>query len=130
MIERNKFLTILMGKCWHELEEDSYYDGIETIYYHRCVKCGLQDHNNFKFVSWDQIDFSSWEGFGILYKWAKLQNWWQQFIERYGCCYYPEIVSKHKPESMWMLPDYLIDPELFANAIYEFCNNMTVLLQG
>lgn len=60
--ERDKFLTKLMGECYHEI----CYNGC-------CKYCGA--HN---FIT---NDFSSWEGFGKLLGFVKGQDYWLDLVE-------------------------------------------------
>jgi hypothetical protein len=51
------------------------------------------------------IDFSTWQGFGKLLEWAKEQIWWDTFQYR---------------NSPYFMDGSLVDPEEFADTLYEF----------
>lgn len=94
--ERNKFLTEAMGECWHEVSQRPY-----GYYLFVCKKCGTQSTRDFS------ICFSTWEGFGKLWEWAKKQDWWSYFsVCRIG--YYGGINQD------------FIHPDNFADALYSF----------
>ena len=79
----NKFLTEAMG----ELKENPY---TRDLYW---------------------IDFSTWEGFGILLSWAKKQTWWYSFIG---------ISSDGLGHDDWEGLDIdLVNPMAFAIAVYD-----------
>lgn len=64
--ERDKFLTKLMGECYHERSAYGF-----------CKHCGA--HN---FIT---NHFSTWEGFGKLLGFMKKQDCWNDFVEMYEC---------------------------------------------
>jgi hypothetical protein len=98
--DRDRFLTEAMGGCWHEASRDPVFDDSP-----RCV-CGkwwsaCYENKN--------PNFSTWEGFGKLFCWAKEQRWWDSF--RY------EFIRS--PGGGAYLDEY-IAPDRMSNAIYEF----------
>lgn len=54
------------------------------------------------------IDFSTWQGFGKLFTWAKQQRWWIDFI-----IHPTQVVGVHSFCN-------LLEPEIFAKAIYAY----------
>ena len=56
-------------------------------------------------------DFSTWEGFGLLWEWARKQEWWKR-----------EFSIKFTENERWV-DDMHINPEKFAMAIYNFLKN-------
>jgi hypothetical protein len=83
---RDEFLTEKMGECWHKYREGS------------CMKCHATDgifHNQ-------QNNFSTWEGFGKLWAWARGQDWWEDM------------------QLGGYIEDKLIHPNRFANAIANY----------
>ncbi len=92
MSERDKFLTEAMGECW--LEKSFFIEGEEN-----CPKC-LKGHEN--------INFFTWEGFGNLWEWAQKQKWWEQY------CFL------HDPLTTCGCWELLVQPDRFANSVYEF----------
>jgi hypothetical protein len=96
-IERDKFLTEMMGECWHEQGKANYAGGMFLFW--TCAKC----KEGFK--KSDINDFSAWEGFGKLWEFAIKQDWWQGFL------------NKQTTE--------IINPDRFSNAVYEFLKEKT-----
>ena len=108
--ERDKFLTEMMGKCWHESA------GMVWI----CGNC--KTDIGWRVTNKDSVDveslnpnFSTWEGFGKLWEFAIKQEWWKSFI------YYFNNFSDRVPAEYceWILFER-INPDCFANAVYEF----------
>ncbi|MCK5236498.1 MAG: hypothetical protein KAR06_05870 [Deltaproteobacteria bacterium] len=100
MDEQNKFLTEAMGFCYHVWElKENFIDG------HECIHC-KKYWPMMPATQIDGINFSTWVGFGKLWNWAIEQNWWDEFIMR--------------PFSQAHIIENLINPERFANAVYEF----------
>ncbi len=117
-IERNKFLTEVMGGCWHE-EYRYMYDIADSP-----KKKALQ--GEFSETMWDivnnqlacekclsfwgcgnsNVDFSTWEGFGKLWEWAKQQSWWVDF----------NVYLALQDDSIV----HYIHPDKFADAVYEY----------
>ena len=87
--ERDKFLTLkVFDKCWHEPIKPytGGYDG------NTCIHCGVNWAAN------KNIDFSSWEGFGMLFEHLKdNQEFWKNYSLK-----------------------ELINPDALANAVAEF----------
>lgn len=112
--ERDKFLTEQMGECWHEwkiVEEDSRRSRHQS-----CEKCG----SRYTLLQYDHIDdqktsFSTWEGFGKLWEWAKVHEWWATFTDPF---YGPKVNNSALP--VFNDVDYAINPDRFADAVYEF----------
>jgi len=72
--ERDKFLTELMGQCWHDYDMDKPINTYSLEAY-ICKKCkGFILGNN---------DFSQEEDFIKLYNWAKTQNTLKKIIDEY-----------------------------------------------
>ena len=79
--KRNKFLVEAMGMCRPP-----------------CFKKCRKVHSN--------MDFSTWPGFGILWEWALVQDWWEKFTdENYHCC---------------RTDLDMINPRKFANMVYNY----------
>lgn len=109
--ERDKFLTEAMGETWHEwVLPEEHCKHIPGIRY-KC-KCGgfhpTLKRNN---------DFSTWAGFGKLWEWSRLQEWWDMFgaKEVYTLESHPEAIDYDH-----LFPDQLIHPDRFASAVYEY----------
>lgn len=88
--ERDKFLTKVMGECWHksELFIDDYHDQVDW----RCAYCTITNLNN--------NDFSTWAGFGKLLTWCKEQD--------------DEFLCKNEMCLAYLTPDR------FATAVYNY----------
>jgi hypothetical protein len=95
MKNRDKFLAEAMGRAWIDDETRS------KLY----AEAGWQD----KVIIVDNIDFSTWDGFGELFMWAGKQDWWDRF---WG-------TGLHT----WCMPHYTLTPAIFPDMIYEFLNN-------
>lgn len=101
--EREKFLTEAMGECWHE-KVSEFFPGVI------CISCGAySEDDNYRY------DFSTPEGFFKLWKWAQKQTWWKKFIEPIG-----KIVCDCGECNDCMIDTHWVDPDLFADIIYEF----------
>lgn len=109
---RDKLLTEAMGGCWHATARTlPYHDG-GTI--HIC-ECGARDTMFEKSFSsatrspWDRLrvgaDFSTWDGFGKLWEWAKQQDWWADFMSA-------------DVDAVDFFED-LIHPDRFADAVHN-----------
>ena len=57
-----------------------------------------------------RLNLSSWEWFGYLYKKAEQTRWFNDLLHDYWSCPRPNKV----------FPYHFIDPERFANALYDF----------
>ncbi len=73
-----------------------------------CQDCG---HNNDECIC---IEFGEWYGFGKLWEWARLQNWWIDFEKTY------DGISDWR---FFSLDLNFIHPDKFADAIYEYLQN-------
>ncbi len=106
--ERDQYLTEAIGECWHNIP--TYFHSLSLNNTTNCTKCTRvinKESNN---------DFSTWNGFGKLWGWSVKQDWWKQFM----------YVCKAKPYKFCFMNDQiflwdeLVNPSIFANAIYEF----------
>ena len=96
--ERDKFLTESMDKCWHEWPKQGVVNAVGGCL---CSKCNRWENEN--------NDFSTWNGFGKLWEWAIKEDWWFVFLESTGRFMQREFIRIE-----------FIDPEIFADAVYEF----------
>jgi hypothetical protein len=104
---RDKYLTEAMG-LYHKSEKRE-----NDVYY--CV-CGKVWGSDCAAKSINCIpSFYAWTGFGKLWEWAQEQEWWKDF----GPFGHFEI-DFGKREYKVMLDFTLINPDRFANAVYEF----------
>lgn len=118
--QRNAFLTDAIGKCWHEWEAKGEYVSAS-----QCIKCGkywpkypLYDIDIETLQKAEAPAFSTWAGFGVLFEWAKQQEWWEEFVSDL-CILGLNSVFGGAPAVMTDCFDFL-DPDRFADAIYEF----------
>lgn len=95
--ERDKFLTEVMGICWHEqpIKREPY-----------CIKC-KQRRGHLVFTP-NNVRFHTWPAFGLLFEWAQKQEWFAQFVFFKTNSDYDEIKIK------------FIHPTRFADAVYQF----------
>jgi len=117
---RDKYLTEKMGLCWHEFicqdyEDEQYVDPV-TKY---CKKCKRPDYDyNLELKLWSpinqNINFSSWQGFGQLWEWAVRQEWWVEFVNERG------VLSGMGVDDAVYIDVCFINPDKFANALYEY----------
>lgn len=112
--ERDQFLTEAMGECWHKWDElnkcDNSYD--HNVYLYECSKCKKQgEEHEYGYHNMNNNNFSTWEGFGILWNWAQQQEWFEYICRK---ILYPPILSNYT--SVYLK----INPEVFANTLYEF----------
>jgi hypothetical protein len=111
---RDKFLTEKMGACWHGLLPNNWMSklplggrlppDVNTSHY-RCSRCGEYTDKSPIEVN---PNFSDWPGLGILWNWAKEQEWIDRFYIR-----------------LWKihirgLPSEFIDPYTFATELAKF----------
>lgn len=99
----DKTLTKAIGRCYHEwIHADGWLS--------KGDQCTLCTQYRDEVIS-ERVDFSTWEGFGILLEWAKKQSWWYTFIG---------ISQDGLAHDDWeALAIELVNPSAFAIAIYE-----------
>ena len=99
--ERDRFLTEVMGECWHE-EDDAFPNRYVCIHCKRSWPFGIPINN-----------FSTWVGFGKLWERAQKQEWWAYDFWAY------HLLS---PSDGGPVADqeWFVHPDRFANAVYEF----------
>jgi len=103
---RNKFLTEAMG----EREAHMLCHPVDIL---SCV-CDWGT----KSCAVKHYDFSTWEGFGKLWEWAQGQDGWiVEFIGKYG---YYDYVYAEEPQITLQLNTDIINPDRFADAVYEY----------
>jgi hypothetical protein len=121
--ERNKYLTIAIGKCWHEPHTSSPYHD-DTISWH--CKCGMPSKNHIPRVGFGSdakpefkqyYDFSSGDGMQILKQWLdkKENNYLNSNFFTWA-----ELHIRSKPDSPYWWWWILLDPDTFADTLYEF----------
>ena len=119
--EINKYLTEAIDECWHEQLIEN------NVLKCRCGR-GYATGNTEFLVSvvkstshvecmCANIDFFTWDGFGKLWEWSITQAWWYQFLGDWNC---PDIYSENSTIKERYVDAYLINPEQFATAVYEF----------
>ena len=92
--ERDKFLTEAMGICY-------WVD-------HDCARCehtGIPRRPGY-------IRFSTWNNFGELVVWARVQPWYKDFLSR----------TKFS-SSLGQYSEGLIDPNRFADEVWRYLEN-------
>lgn len=78
-----KFLTELMGECWHEHDTSDCY---RTI----CKTCGLSWNPGFQIGCRNKYTFDNWNDFGVLWEWVKKQEWFDDLCKYLFKWYIPE----------------------------------------
>jgi hypothetical protein len=99
--ERDNFIIELMNNCVHE-----GFNNYGTIH---CIKCN-QDIDEDKLT-----DFSTWDGFGLLWEWSKAQTIETEFNKNTNLNYF---LLQGKTEFGNDLS--LINPDKFANKVYDY----------
>lgn len=103
LTELNKRLHEIMGLCFHVRSAN------------QCIKCHrvlVKAIGEGKFECLPaNIDFLTWEGFGILWEWLSKRHGYGAFMHRYG--YGSEEVG-------WYLKECFINPRALAEAVVEF----------
>lgn len=116
--ERDKFLTEAMGLCWHDIiNHVSGFMEVRVAYF--CKKCKIQGRDVYN------LDFSTWSSFGILWEWSIKQNWWEKLSCALHLRFYDEskeisYVSIENNGYDSRISEQYINPDLFADKIYEF----------
>ncbi len=103
MNERDKFLTEVMGKCYHDT-----LGGMTPLRTH-CSKCDTP-------LPIFNPNFSTWKDFGMLWGWAQQQTWWKEFLR--------EFTNWNSLEDeLFAAIVRLVNPSPFADALYKFLKN-------
>lgn len=108
MEEINKVLTKSMGDCYHEFEKLTDSEGDRGFICDICEESFNGDVGEIKVRT--RNDFLTWEGFGLLFEWAKEQYWFCEFLYCNGMT--PEMDMGDLLQ--------LVDPENFAKAVIDF----------
>ena len=98
-MNRDQFLTEMIGECWHDISIDRT----------RSFQVQFYKNNNF---------FTP-EGFFKLWNFCKEQEWWVKFHDFNGgriIQYENELI----PDIEIYINPYLINPNTFANAVAKF----------
>lgn len=114
-MERNKFLTKVMDKCWHEAKY-SYRDYFGIDY--EC-ECGLRWSEEDEVPN---LDFSTWEGFGKLLEFVisktkdddNYEEWAEQFL------FTLQVTVLSIGYKIPIIPIKYINPDKFADTLYKF----------
>jgi len=87
--ERNHFLTLLMGKCWHEWEEHREMGS----YWYQCKLCGVSDSINMNFYA----DLSRFEIIKSFME-KELPEVWERYLgKHHEKAYYACLYNEDKP---------------------------------
>jgi hypothetical protein len=105
-IKREEFLTKAMGECYHEPDE-----GLSAFLCKHCKQGSLT--GDFP----KNIKFSTEVGFFKLWRWAQRQDWWDTF---------KSSIIGH-PGGYGGIDSDFVDPETFANVVYNFLTARTKL---
>ncbi|EAT15509.1 hypothetical protein Dace_1371 [Desulfuromonas acetoxidans DSM 684] len=114
--ERDKFLTEILGECWHGSTIVGYRNNPSST--QALCKCGQGslwkccfDDDDYQFK---QNNFSTWECFGKLLNLLSHHERRDEFFSTYGA-----IIPDHQ-RPKYYLEDRYIDPDALANIAYEF----------
>ena len=91
-LKRDKFLYEYMGNKWWVYDPSS------------------------KGITKKNPDFSTWKWFGVLWEWAKEQEWWEDDLWNY-------LLDDYDVRRSSPLFEGFIDPDTFADALYAFLIN-------
>ena len=105
MKERNKFLTEVVGECWHEPK----IEGVRANSF-VCGKC-----NTIHCCGIENPNYSTWEGFGKLWEWSIYQDWFEDFAKYHGQVNH---ILMDEPSDI-LIHIGKINPNKFADAIYN-----------
>ncbi len=105
IVRRDRHLTEAMGECWHESNGRLNCKKCESFLY-------AKSPNHISYNN----EFSTWEGFGKLWRWGQQQEWWEEFV---GCLLEP-VIDKGTLTHYRKFDLDFIDPDKFADALYEF----------
>ena len=104
----NQIIAEAMGLCWHNWFQIVAYPGEEENHpTFKCANCGAE---KWGLVCKENTDYTTWEGFGKAWTWAKGQEWWLKFLNQNGWVDCPVNYIKAS----------LIDPPVFAEALAGF----------
>lgn len=103
LLTRNRFLTRIMGRCFHIPKVGSHHDG----HYFYCNLCGAEipDENY-------NPDFSRWDWFGVLWHFVWRQPWGRDFIK----WYFPTSPEAFTDSGL----EHDINPDNFANLLLKY----------
>ena len=114
---RDKFLTLMQGNCWHDWlrDGDVYWDeysyGDKTDY--KCSLCGdIREDESVEYPPCNDT-FDGAYDFFHLFEWAKGELWWMDFVYE---------ISNWTPTGNLInaLPIEYVNPTKFSDSIYIF----------
>jgi hypothetical protein len=107
--KRDKFLTEAMGECWHESGPGQT----------DCKHCGRNNDPRYFDFDVENHTFSSWSGFGKLWRWSQTQDWWKLFVMSLWCLAPPDDEYFFVQNNVCLPSDY-INPDCFASELYKY----------
>jgi hypothetical protein len=111
--ERDKFLTKLIGNCWHE-----FINGQSS----HCKYCNrIIRMIDFKcYENFIDNNFSTWKGFGNL--WEFCCGYEYEIEQKIGQDWWMDFLKQHQPFGYFMDLNFmdLIYPDRFADSIYKY----------
>jgi hypothetical protein len=96
--ERDKYLTLAMGHCFHERD-----DGLCAFRCRHCHAGNLSDGVP------SNVRFDAWTGFGVLWPWAQKQDWFFDFKFWYS-----------NKNTQYAMIHALVDPNALADGIWDY----------
>lgn len=113
--KRDKFLTEVMGKCWHEEVHECCVNGELKM----VCKCGIYAQKGYHDIlssGFKQTyDFSTWDGYGKLWEWVQGQKWFGDFMWRCEPFRITHECLSGPPMKIWN-----IHPSAFATSVYNY----------
>ena len=109
--ELNKRLHEIMGLCWHEKVQDCIVSNNRVVQGEKC-SCG---HSVFwtmpDFHYNANIDFLTWEGFGILWKFIQEHPRRGEMLKKW---------EREDDSGTMYIEEWIIDPSSLAEIVVEF----------
>ena len=107
-----KILTNQLGECWHEW---GYVRGSVKQEIFQCVKCG-ETCKGIVNCHQKQRTFDNWTDFGVLWEWAKKQEWWKDFLHAANECAMTNDIKEQGIAGKY----YIINTKWFPEMILIF----------
>lgn len=107
-----KMLTEYLGECWHEW---GYVRGSVKQEIFQCVKCG-ETCKGIVNCHQKQRTFDNWTDFGVLWEWAKKQEWWKKFF----WFVFDSLPKDIRMSGFSNYQKYLVDKVDFAKYLLQF----------
>ena len=104
MVNKDKYIVERLGHCWHT------YNPLEFDYPFHCSGC----HVPLAKPPNENIDLTTWEGFGWLWEEIERRDDWEEFKGWLSHGYTIKVGVG------WIFDEYFINPTRFRDAVYDF----------